>query len=620
MKSIRAKLFLLVALLLAATCISYLFVAISLFRDDKLAYVFDSSAQISRSLATNLEQMLAAHRKTLEGVLKDIAELSPANSEGPSLAIVNKVITKDSGILALRFCSSQISRPKIQKLNDSAVRQAGISSNSVAALVASPESCQATGTAGFRMMSRPIGNGGEVIEIRIHANDPKSGERFAMTGWISPDTLQAMFGQARFASTYAVNLEGQKLHKLTNQGTADHDKAALDWFSKQKESTVGEVALGRDERYIVALTRVPSLDFAVIAETPLKEALRANDVFALKILRFAAFIALAAFWISLIFSGRITRYLRQLVDACDRIGQGIFDVQVEVRSRDEISILAQAFNRMSAEILRLLAEVKIKARMESELETAKLVQETLFPPSVYSDEHSSVCAFYQPASECGGDWCGYFRHGSKTLFLIGDATGHGVPSALITATAQSTCSTLVRKTIADLDALPAPGALLGYLNDAVWEASRGHIKMTFCAALVDWKARSVVVSNASHEMPFIFSQGSANDAAAVEITPLGTETQRCLGDEAGQKYQEQVSSFPASSVLLFYTDGIVEARNEAGDEWGERRMCKTMQKNWGKSPEQLKDSLMQSLETFSHVSQARDDDITFMVATAESAG
>lgn len=620
MKSIRAKLFLLVATLLAATCISYLFVAISLFRDDKLAYVFDSSSQISRSLATNLEQMIAAHRKTLEGVLKDIAELPPSNSEGASLTIINKILTKDSSILALRFCSSQMSRPMIQRVNDSAVRQAGVSATSVATLAASPASCQAAENAPFKLTSRPIGNGGDLIELRIHGNDPKSGERFAVTGWISPDALQAMFGQTRFASTYAVSLEGQRLHRLNNQSTGDHDKAALEWFSKQKESTVGEVDLGSGERYIVALTRVPSLDFAVIAETPLKTALRANDVFALKILRFAAFIALAAFWISLIFSGRITRYLRQLVDACDRIGHGIFDVQVEVKSKDEISILAQAFNRMSAEILRLLAEVKIKARMESELETAKLVQETLFPPSVYSDEHSSVCAFYQPASECGGDWCGYFRHAAKTLFLIGDATGHGVPSALITATAQSTCSTLVRKSIADLDALPSPADLLGYLNDAVWEASRGHIKMTFCAALVDWKARSILVSNASHEMPFIFSPGGANDAASVTITPLGTDTQRCLGDTAGQKYQEQATSFPPHSVLLFYTDGIVEARNESGDEWGERRMCKTMQKNWGKSPKELKDNLMSALETFSHVSQARDDDITFMVATAEIAG
>ena len=71
---------------------------------------------------------------------------------------------------------------------------------------------------------------------------------------------------------------------------------------------------------------------------------------------------------------------------------------------------------MTVEIKRLLKETAEKARMESELLTAHTVQETLFPPSHFKNDILEIMGFYQPASECGGDWWFYNQKENKTFF------------------------------------------------------------------------------------------------------------------------------------------------------------------------------------------------------------
>src|SRR5690606_35511909 len=104
---------------------------------------------------------------------------------------------------------------------------------------------------------------------------------------------------------------------------------------------------------------------------------------------------------------------------------------------DEVGGLAQGFNFMAGEVSRLMEETKEAARMEGELETVRLVQETLFPEPVKRVGDFHLAGHFEPASECGGDWWHYCKVGDKLFIWIGDATGHGAPSAMVTSAAKA---------------------------------------------------------------------------------------------------------------------------------------------------------------------------------------
>ena len=135
-------------------------------------------------------------------------------------------------------------------------------------------------------------------------------------------------------------------------------------------------------------------------------------------------------------------HLNTLFTATQRIAEGNFETKVEIPSSDEIGALSDSFNFMSDEITRFMGEMKEKARLENEVKVAQLVQSSFFPNDDITIGPVDISAFYQPASECGGDWWGYVEDENVLVLIIADATGHGVPAALLTATANCSINTI----------------------------------------------------------------------------------------------------------------------------------------------------------------------------------
>src|SRR5690606_11851732 len=116
------------------------------------------------------------------------------------------------------------------------------------------------------------------------------------------------------------------------------------------------------------------------------------------------------------------------------IAQGNFDKRVKVKGHDEVGALSDSVNDMADKIVLYMEEMKEKARLENEVAVAQLVQSSFFPRSSLTSPDLQVFGHFEPASECGGDWWGIADHGDWRIFFIADATGHGVPAALLTAT------------------------------------------------------------------------------------------------------------------------------------------------------------------------------------------
>ncbi len=252
----------------------------------------------------------------------------------------------------------------------------------------------------------------------------------------------------------------------------------------------------------------------------------------------------------------------------DPIARGNFKVAIDVKSGDEIGSLSDGFNKMAGEIQRLVLETAEKARMEGELKTAKLVQQTLFPNDHLKDGEIEIKGYYEPASECSGDWWYYKRIKNHTMFCIGDATGHGVPAALLTAAARSAASALEK-----FHGLPLH-EMMEVFNHAIYNTAHGRVMMTLFLGLYDHESGTVDYCNASHEPPFLLPNKVILKKMDLQI--LHEVTGPRLGESVVSQYRSTKIKLSPGDKIVLYSDGVTELYNGAGSMWGERSLIKCL--------------------------------------------
>jgi serine phosphatase RsbU (regulator of sigma subunit) len=307
-----------------------------------------------------------------------------------------------------------------------------------------------------------------------------------------------------------------------------------------------------------------------------------------------------------IFQGlSISRPIRQLAWKADQIARGDLDARVEVTSGDEIGLLGTNFNYMADQIVVLLQQTAEKAKMEQELEVAKAIQETLVPSDAPVHKHTITFAgFYEPAAQTGGDWWTWSElSGGKILIVIGDVTGHGIPSAMITAAAKAACD--VARYVHNDDVTVT--RLLEIMNQAIFESAQRRFVMTCFASIIDTKARTITYANAGHNFPYLFRPGEGKG----EFGSLMIRGNR-LGDDKTSKYESKTTELAIGDVLVWYTDGIVECENDKGEEYGEKRFRASVRKAAALDAGEMRDAIIaDAAEYFGET--ARKDDITMVI-------
>ena len=220
-----------------------------------------------------------------------------------------------------------------------------------------------------------------------------------------------------------------------------------------------------------------------------------------------------------------------------------------------------------------------------------------------------LLSHYVAASECGGDfWDAYIR-GNKLTLAIGDATGHGAGAAIVTAVAKSAFSTL--NAVYPVALLPEQ--FLYMLNKAIYRSTRGKLLLTMCIIQIDLATGQVLVSNAGHESPLFLPRsakpGEAGKKGRAEA--LFARGER-LGFVEEMKYTSHSYQMAPGDMVLLYTDGVTEACNPAGKEWGERALKKTFA---GKGPRDLsliRREIDRAIQSFVAGAKQKDD-ITFVL-------
>lgn len=353
-------------------------------------------------------------------------------------------------------------------------------------------------------------------------------------------------------------------------------------------------------------------ELKLVSIVPKSAALEAVQKLIVKSFLFLGLLFSVTIVLSIFSSTKITASLKRLLVATSDISKGNFDVTVPTGSTDEIGTLASGFNSMTGEIRRLVVETAQKARMEGELKTARLVQSTLFPAEHTVGTDLEICGRYEPASECSGDWWYYERIGEQTLFCIGDATGHGVPAALLTAAARSSASALEH-----FPDLPIEH-MMSIFNRSVYNTARGQVLMTLFVGLYDHRTGQVKYCNASHEPPYVMPLKA--EVKKKDLILLNDVIGPRLGESLDATYPVATYDLVPGDRIVLYTDGVTDLKNNEGAMWGERSLIKCLvnTSNAGKDLSQTVAQIQDELTIFRQEHPLHDD-VTYFIVTRKSA-
>ena len=341
-----------------------------------------------------------------------------------------------------------------------------------------------------------------------------------------------------------------------------------------------------------------------------------------KIAKKVALIFLVAVLIGYILSRSLSANLESVVQGTLRIANGDFQSRLPIKSRDEIGYLAYAVNYMGSKISSLLNTELEKIRFEQELATAQTVQNTFFKETEYTNGALHVASYYTPASECGGDWWGHFDLGEgRELIIIADATGHGVPAALITAMAYAT-SNLVSQMFREGKIPDNPSEILKRLNALLYNSLQGQLCMTFMAMLFDTNNGLITFSNAGHVFPLLIPQ-DRNDGRLkartkkrkwpIQAISSKNKKSSILGIAADSEFEDEEIHLMPGDKFVLYTDGLTEAKNEKGKMWGTRGLVKSLESFHADSSKEIRDKIIKKADDYNAGEGQYEDDLTLVI-------
>ena len=248
-------------------------------------------------------------------------------------------------------------------------------------------------------------------------------------------------------------------------------------------------------------------------------------------------------------------------------------------------------------------QARANERIQHELRVAQLIQKTLLPKDLPALPGWQVTAYYQAARQVGGDFYDfiYFDDGRVGL-VIGDVTDKGVPAALLMATTRSVLRAIAQR-------LVAPGQVLERVNEVLYPDIPPKMFVTCLYALLDPDSGHLQFANAGHDLPY-------HRHTTGEVTELRA-TGMPLGLMPGMHYEEKEVWLAPGEIILFHSDGIVEAHNEHREMFGFPRLMRLVGEH--EDGKTLKEFVLDDLAAFTGADWEQEDDIT-MVTLQRSEG
>lgn len=231
---------------------------------------------------------------------------------------------------------------------------------------------------------------------------------------------------------------------------------------------------------------------------------------------------------------------------------------------EDVALLTALAGQVSVSLQNalLLRDRVAVARFEQELNLARQIQRTSLLSEFPALPRCEVHALSVPSKHVGGDFYDVVEAGDGSfLVAIADVSGKGVPAALLSSMLQAALRTQAAT-------VSAPAAILRAINTLLYRSTAIHQFATFFLARVDGDRLRLSFSNAGHNWPVLLRPGG--ERQHLERGGL------ILGIVEGTEFEEDQVTLAPGDVVVLYTDGVTEATNGSGEQFGEERVCEVV--------------------------------------------
>lgn len=261
-----------------------------------------------------------------------------------------------------------------------------------------------------------------------------------------------------------------------------------------------------------------------------------------------------------LYAASITKPLKKLTEGAGILATGDFKHRVEVKTKDELSTLADAFNKMAQELEISTKALVYKERVAKELELAAKIQKDILPKTIPKVMGLDISAGLLPAEEIGGDSYDFLKLSEDELLMyLGDVTGHGVPSGIVVSVANALIYNFSNTgTIKDL---------LINVNRILKEKTSSNMFMTL--VMLKWIASQGKLKyvSAGHEQMVHYHAAEQK----VTLTPAGGIALGMLKD-ISMTLNENEIAMEKGDTLVVYSDGIPECWKNEKEMYGMARL------------------------------------------------
>jgi phosphoserine phosphatase RsbU/P len=283
---------------------------------------------------------------------------------------------------------------------------------------------------------------------------------------------------------------------------------------------------------------------------------------------------------------------------------GVFDLEsdnLDAYSEDDLSILQLLTSQVAIiiEKVRLHEQVVEKKRIQAQLEIARQVQLDLLPANDPVVEGFDISAYIFPTEEVSGDYYDWVKIFDDQIgIVVADAVGKGIPAALLMAFLRASLR-------AGVQIGYAPHIAFSKVSNLLHDSIEDNQFITAIYGILDSTNRTFVFSNAGHNPPLLIKPDGEYRFVEYGDMPLG------MFDEL--HYHQHFIRFEDDQVLVLYTDGITEAANPNGEEYGTERLAKRVLDGIDLPARKLIDHVRKGVADFTERKFLDDDGTLFIV-------
>ena len=291
----------------------------------------------------------------------------------------------------------------------------------------------------------------------------------------------------------------------------------------------------------------------------------------------------------------------------EKIGTMVLLKEVSDGFNNDVVNIVDTFGNQAAvsiENHRLMQSAIENERYREELNIAKRVHESLLPSELESNEHFEITAFSKPADEVGGDYYDTHRISQdKFAMIIGDVSGKGTSAAFNMSQMKGVFHSLAQ---IDLD----PQEFLVKANEALGRCLERTSFITLSYFILDTKEKTIKFSRAGH-CPSLYYKRSDAKLEFLKSKGLG------LGIIRNREYCRYVElnqlNYQSGDLLVMYTDGITEATNPQGEEFGYEKLKQIVEDQVDNSAKEIQQAIIKGLLDFTQVDDIEDDFTTMIL-------